>query len=350
MEGRGAFGSVGFRQREIAANFQLPHCYDAAVLALSWERRRSAAIRSIAAGCLGELTCLMFRPRSDAIASLKAQHADELRAMGFNLRSVELGQSTSVEENFEKIERWLRDLYISRRRPLKLLLDITCVPKAYILFILGLGFAHEYTARLDCLYAGGLYNLDADTKEVPRTVAARRSLISEGEWRSHLIPFLTSTDFMPCVKDVVASIGGEISHSLAFIEKFEPGQMKLLFIKETAPGPDTAYPPGEMAALRSMLEAPNSQRTDVPLGDVLDTAEQALAFCRESKCTAVSALAIGAKSHALGLGLAAIAEPKLEVICRAPSGYKPLDVAPSGKVWFYEIEDRFEPTAFLQSR
>ena len=41
-------------------------------------------------------------------------------------------------------------------------MDITCIPKTYILYLLGLGFTEEVVARLDCLYAPGTYDLMAD--------------------------------------------------------------------------------------------------------------------------------------------------------------------------------------------
>jgi hypothetical protein len=55
----------------------------------------------------------------------------------------------------------------------------------------------------------------------------------------------------------------------------------------------------------------------------------------------------GGKPHALGLGVAALAVPAMEVICRVPKRYKALDVRPSGSVLIYEIEDRFEPEAYF---
>ena len=61
----------------------------------------------------------------------------------------------------------------------------------------------------------------------------------------------------------------------------------------------------------------------------------------------VTGIALGSKPHALALGLAALSEDNMEVVCRIPKAYKPLDVQPTGELAFYEIEDRFEPAAYI---
>ena len=58
-------------------------------------------------------------------------------------------------------------------------------------------------------------------------------------------------------------------------------------------------------------------------------------------------MAIGSKPHALLLGVAALADPRTEVVCRTPASYRPVDVAAIGHVMLDEIEDRFDPVSYI---
>ncbi len=142
-------------------------------------------------------------------------------------------------------------------------------------------------------------------------------------------------------------MGGEIGLSLPFIEKYEPAKIGLILINESLVQTPEKLIASEEAALRELLSEPNVDRKNVGLCDVLMLVREAVRFCKDSKADAVSAIALGAKPHALALGIAALSQENLEVVCRIPRRYRPLNVAPTGELAFYEIEDRFEPVAYL---
>ena len=108
----------------------------------------------------------------------------------------ELDSSTEAEKNFASIKAWLQDLYAKAQRPLSVLIDITCIPKTYVLYIIGLGFSDELIARVDCLYTPGKYDLVSGNTGVAPSLTGPRSLLSEGEWLSRQIPYLEASEYI----------------------------------------------------------------------------------------------------------------------------------------------------------
>lgn len=254
--------------------------------------------------------------------------------------------STEFAKNACRIESFIQDVSVKAGRPLKVFLDITCVPKSYLLFLLGLGFSCNYFSRLDCVYSEGAYAL-VDLSGEPAGGEKARGLISEGEWESLQVPYLGAERAIPSARDLFVTMGGEIGLSLPFIEKYEPTKLGLVLIKESLTQTPEKLLPSERAALNELLAEPNVLRKDVGLCDVIALTREAIAFCAESQVDAVSGIALGAKPHALALGIAALSQENLEIVCRIPKRYRPLDVASTGDLAFYQIEDRFEPGAYL---
>jgi len=143
------------------------------------------------------------------------------------------------------------------------------------------------------------------------------------------------------------SLGGEIGLALPFIEKYEPRRLGLMVISESEVQNPEKLPQSEQYALNELQAEPNVERTNIPLCDVAGLSRYAADFCRSSAADAITALAIGSKTHALALGIAAFSQPRMEVICRIPKKYTMLDVESNGSVVGFEIEDRFEPNAYL---
>ena len=70
----------------------------------------------------------------------------------------------------------------------------------------------------------------------------------------------------------------------------------------------------------------NVERVNLSLSDVIGTVKYSIDFCKQSSADTITALAIGSKTHALALGIAALSQPRMEVICRIPTRYTTLDV------------------------
>lgn len=341
-----AIGTLTVRQTELTSSEPGLRQYDLVLAALSWEERASATLAYLERAAT-EINLLKFQSISEEVEERKKSQFKRFESCAASVRLRELQRSTKAEENFASIESWIRDQYQRLGRPLKVLMDITCIPKNYILFIVGLAFTRDYFARCDCIYAAGLYDLTHDDRSGELLATGPRSIVSVGEWRSQQVPYLSGENYLPSVRDLFVTLGGEIGLSLPFIERVEPKRLKAVFIDEAAPKDGRPMLDSERSALTALLSEPNVERVDISLGDVVATAKAAIEFCRAAEGGAVTAMAIGCKPHALALGIVALSEKNLEIICRTPTSYKAIDVKASGKIYLYEITDRFDPFSYI---
>jgi hypothetical protein len=120
-----------------------------------------------------------------------------------------------------------------------------------------------------------------------------------------------------------------------------------MFIAETAPRPDLPMLKSEKSALDDLMNEPNAERIDVGLGDVIRAARVATEFAKAAGSAGVIGMAIGSKTHALGLGIASLSAANMEIICRTPASYRPINVRSTGKHYVYEIQDRFDPCSYF---
>lgn len=339
-------GDLLFRQRELAPDAKLERCYDIIIAGLSWEDRATFGLLRFASPS-ADVTLLKFKSRSTFVEEAKARQLSIFRSVLGNVSVKEMAPSIDTQNNFHALKAWLQDLYIAVNRPLSILMDVTCIPKTYVLYLIGLGFVEEFVARMDFLYAPGVYDLMAGDGVGSPSLAGPRSLLSEGEWFSRQIPYLEASDYIANDCDILVTLGGELGLTLPFIERYEPRRLDLVFINETAPGSEHPMLASERLAYEELLREPNAKRTDLPLCDAIAVASHALQFADGSTARGITGMAIGSKPHAIGLGLAALARTNMEVVCRTPAAYRPINVAASGKLMLYEIEDRFDPASYM---
>lgn len=343
-----AIGALTIRQQDLTAAWTPPRNYDLRITALSWESRATAATACLT-GDLPDFSVIKFQSRSPEIEAKKLHTFATIQQLGSIKETLELDPSTATQDNFGKLEVWIREKYVAAGRPLRILIDITCIPKSYLLFLVGLGFTRDYFACFDCVYAAGRYELDKDAAPITGApaIGGPRALVSLGDWRSTLIPYLTAAQYLPGSSDLFVAMGGEFGLSLPFIERVEPGRLDLVFIAETAPSDDRPMLASERSALQGLISAPNATREDLSLHDVIGVAKRAVAFSRAGPSVTTTAMALGSKPHALALAIASLSEAKMNVITRVPGAYTAIDVKPTGRMVFVQIEDRFDPWSYI---
>lgn len=343
-----AIGDFVIRQRKLEEMEVLRRSYDIVVAGLSWESRGPIALATL--GAVGApLTLLKFKSRSEEVEAAKVGQLESFRLLQPDLRVKGLEASTDAEKNFAIIKAWLQDIYAKAERPLSILLDITCIPKTYVLYLIGLGFSDELIARMDCLYTPGKYDLVSASSGVPPALTGPRSLFSEGDWHSRQIPYLEASEYIANDADLLVTLGGEIGLSLPFIERFEPRRLSLVCIAETSPRRDGPMLGSERMAYQELLREPNAVPVDIELCDAVGVARHAATFVESTIARGTTMMAIGSKPHAIGIALAALADSRVEVVCRTPASYRAVDVQPSAAPMLYEIEDRFDPLSYLVS-
>lgn len=334
-----ALGRFSLVQGKAATKAQLSE-YDLVIVAISWESRTAAALSAVG-GTDIETLMLRFESTKEAVANKKNENQKLLEGLCPNHKILQLGRSTAFDINITEIELQIRDRFSIRKRPLRVLVDISCIPKSYLSFLCGLGFSNDYICRFDCLYSEGKYDMIG----VPGP-GGPRSIMSEGEWTSLQIPYLEANEVFAVERDLIVILGGEIGLSLPFIERYEPTRLSIVFIKD---GIDLSVLSGsEKVAYDELTSEPHLIRTDLEISDIIGVVKHVRDFCTESFPRQVTGLAIGSKAQSLGLALASLDLENLEVVCRIPSAYVDLDVLPSGRVFFFGIEDRFEPLSYIR--
>ncbi|MBP2274722.1 hypothetical protein D9M73_72630 [compost metagenome] len=343
-----AIGPLAVRQSIIDASWRPERKYDLFFTALSWETRGTTFLEQ-SAEHLPPVTILRFASSDQKIDDAKDACLAKVRAQGEISEIVRLQTSTSLLDNYKIIEALLRDRASKTARPLRVLVDISCIPKAYVMFFVGAGFSRDYLAVMDCVYVAGTYDhTDADVAK-STSANGNRTLVSAGDWRPELIPYLKAAELMPASNDLLVALGGELGMARSFMDRIEPDRTMLIFIAEDAPGPERDMVPSERIAFKHLVSDTQSQTREISLGDVIGVAEQAISFVRSSNCGGVSGMALGAKSHALALAIASLSESRLEVVVRVPTSYKGLDVRPSGPIHLFELSDRFEPCSYIET-
>lgn len=111
---------------------------------------------------------------------------------------------------------------------------------------------------------------------------------------------------------MLVTIGGEVGLTVPFIEKYEPSRLQIVGIEHSF---------GEQEQLNELLKEPNVSQIKFDVCDALGVAGYAADFSRSSQEDIVTALAVGSKPHALGLGIAALGSKNMEIVCRVPKRY-----------------------------
>ncbi|MET3926367.1 hypothetical protein [Devosia sp. 2618] len=335
MKPDASIGALHVTQGELT-NDALLKKYDLGVAAISWESRTVTALPFMA-GRSEETVMLRFASTDKSVDDLKdVMQSDADKILGsYSLHSLE--RSTVWNENVADLDRLVSEAVRRAGRPISVLLDMSCLPKRYSLLLLGRGFRQEHVARMDILYA------EAERYEMTRLKhSGAVNIVSEGASTTVQVPYFEGDNYTPDKRDLFISLGGELTNAVPIVERFEASDLRLYSVEDTQARVPSAQFEGEAPIRQRLSEMPNAYNMTFALGDVLGLAEDVL----RTKQLPTTCLAIGPKTHALAFGLAALADDSIQLVCRSPGRYLANDAIPSGKIFLYQIQDRFEPRAY----
>lgn len=331
-------GALTVHQGILAVDSHLKAEYDLIITTVSWESRGLTPFQQFV-GRSNNIVLLRFASTDPGVISAKdATHDAMASQLSSGFRIVQLESSVDWDANLPILDRMLGEEAARVGRPLRMLVDMTCLPKRYLLFMLGKAFREELASSLEFVYA------EADVyKEVPGA-AATSGYVSEGEWKSVQVPYFEPSEFAPTRSDLFISLGAEITNAMPYVERFEPDELRLYTALET-PVRLPMFEHGPEHPMKVHLEnSPNAYKMGFPLIDAIGVAQDILRAQKRS----TTCFAIGPKTHALALGIAALANDAIQVVCRLPGRYLANDVTASGRIFHYRIEDRFDPRSYLE--
>lgn len=334
-----AIGTLSISETILQDHNILRNQYDLVIGAVSWESRCHAC-SPLLSGRGDEVLIIHFASSDTEMRGRKSAHRATIEAAIANCRFLDLERSAQFTDNSETLEREIFAVVRRRGRALRVLMDMTCIPKRYLLFLLGLGFRRELFTSIDLVYA------EAEKYEMsvaPVDAAGRAlGLISEGEWTTSQIPYLESEDYVPDRRNLYISVGAELTQASPIVDRFEPNGLILYHITEGHRRLPSSVIDRERPALQQLRAFPGVRQEQFELHEV---AAVALSVLR-NRSAGTTCFAIGPKTHAVAFAIAALADDQIQVVCRTPTTYVVNEVKASGTTYFYRINDRFDPASF----
>lgn len=308
---------------------------DLLILTSSWERR-SVEISRINHGQYARAAVLMFA--EEGTSGRRAEH-DALLTRLANEHAfgvIDLGRyPTSAVDSWRNA---ITDLVMATRksigRPLDIVADVSCLPKYYMLTLMGFCLSSGSVRSLKLLYAEGRYAPpDGNTSLAPDHA------FTHGAWRSLPVPFLEG-HWSPDKKvEIVASIGFETFQARKLIRLYEAERHTLItpFPGFTAEYGDQSE--REAKALANNLDLDEREIVRCPAGEALAAASIVVDVLDRGGRYKNVGLCLGTKPHAIGLGMAALIRPDFTLVCRLPDRYVETETPASGFIWTYELRD-----------
>jgi hypothetical protein len=259
------------------------------------------------------------RPEHDAALSrFAADHA---------VKMVDLARRpTSAVDNWRDM---ITSLVLSARqelgRALDVVVDVSCLPKYYMLTLLGFCLSSGSVRSLKFFYAEGRYApSDGNASLAPQHA------FTDGSWRSLQVPFLEGRWSPDKKVEILASIGFETFQARKLIRLYEAERHTLI-----TPYPGFSAEYGEQSereakSLANNLDLQEQEILRCPAGDAAAVALQVVELLDRGGRYKEVGLCMGTKPHALGLGLAALVRPDFTLVCRMPDRYVETETPPTG--------------------
>lgn len=334
-----AIGTLSISQTILKDYGILRDQYDLVIAAVSWESR-CCACSPLLSGRSDESLIVQFASSDAEMESRKNSNRATIEGSIANCRILSLDRSAQFTDNAEKLEQEIFRVARKKGHALRVLMDMTCIPKRYLLFMLGLGFRRELFTSIDLVYAEAeKYEMRAAQIDV---AGKPLGLISEGEWTTSQIPYLESDNYVPDRRNLYISVGAELTQASPIVDRFEPNRLVLYHITEGHRRLPPSVIDRERPALQQLAAFPGVRHEQFELHEIAAVALSVL----QNRSSGTTCFAIGPKTHAVAFAIAALADDQIQVVCRTPTTYVVNEVKASGKTYFYRINDRFDPASF----
>ena len=336
-----SIGSVTSVHKSHANDISLKD-YDLVLATATWETRGELFFTKFTKSSLkkSNVSIFYFRSMNGDTTKRKEKFLEFLESkLGKKPRIWELDRSIDVDSNFAKIKSRISDLRKSLKRPVNILCDISCLPKSYILYLIGLSFNGEFGSRLTLFYA------EAEKYEMKKgkRFSSRSNLMSSGDWQLVLIPYFEPDDLITEGSELLLSLGAEIKACIAMIERIEPKSLRVSTISHFTEKIPKNVAKREVPFLKSIAQNYGANISEFEL-----CAVHPLTRWIDLNCNSTTqSLIIGPKLHAVGIAIAALSKSNVQINCRIPNSYSLTNVAPSGEIHTVDIIDRFDPRNYM---
>lgn len=327
------------------ADMVLPSC-DLYIGVASWEERCLEITKANAQGAdNGILVCF----RKDGGTGKRREHFNSLKTWmnGFckDVNIIDHSSSTDYEVAYQLIADCIMEVYNKVGRPMRVVLDASCCPKSYMLFLFGFGVRRGLFSALSIFYAEGRYKtVSSKNSTGPQKESAASYHFTEGDWDSIQVPYFEGELGPERRRLSVVSLGFEAAQARKFLKRYESDEFRVIL---PYPGFQESY--SEISKqqadyLKVSYGLDDNQLIQIAAGSVIDAATYLINNFRGLVGTQeIMFFCLGPKTHAISMGIVGIIMPEIPVICRIPQKYVETEASGNGYGWLYTIEDNSIP-------
>jgi hypothetical protein len=284
--------------------------------------------------------CILLTFTGNHDQSLSATNESELisyyRAKNASIDRIS-GDALDIDAMWPRIWASIQECYSEKRRPLRVLIDLSTCPRIYSLASLAGLLRVGMARRLTVFYAEGRYD------------ATKHPTLSDypfhvGHWKAVPIPFLEGIADPGKKSHFVVSVGFEGTRTARVLAKEDPDRVSLLFPK---PGVKAKYVREAEERNRRLVEEyriPKDEIVNARAGDAVEAWRKLTAAAIERPETEeVAYLCCGTKPHSLAMALRAICLQYPIVLYNLPEGPSFVDVYATGVYRRFDITDLSAP-------
>jgi hypothetical protein len=312
---------------------QLRESFDLALFSPSWDQRSLCSLDA----SISIDYALMFQFTATDELGLQTAHSEKTVAFlqkTASLREILTIDALRLRESWDTL--WGRVIAYAdtKKRPLKIFVDLTTCPRYYSLGLIAGCFQLGIAEKITVFYSEGIYSRPGGSVTVDYP-------FSFGHWKTVPVPFLQGVIKPGRDRHFLVSVGFEGSKTARVLTKADPDHVSLLFPN---PGVKKGYAAETLRQNARIITDYRISKRDIIKTSAADAiaawkslSEAGVASCLHEE---LSYLSCGTKPHALAMSLRAMCLRHPAVLYNLPERHNFVDVVPNGQHWRFDITDK----------
>ena len=266
-------------------------------------------------------------------------HTNKLSTVCTTLVDFERVSITNFYGVFAELRRVISLAAEALGRPITLSVDASCLPKHYLLFIVGYCFANTLIKEIRLFYAEADYSYEAKPSD-GSVDGAKTYRVSVGEWTPIVIPYLEGDLVLESRSRIIALLGFEALQARSFIRSYQADQYAAVLASSSSRQRYADLVAKDGVALAHDLDIPENNIYKVEPSSAVEVASLLSSELRSQPMLQDTIICLGTKPHAIGAAFHAIASESATLVCRVPTAYVASSTVPNGRSWLFTIRDQ----------
>ncbi len=271
--------------------------------------------------------------RKEEYAESLQVHMSRLSGSSLNINSLPIGDTLSWFQQFESV---LTQVARNCGRAISVVIDGSCLPKHYLLFLLGFGIDQGITSSISIFYTEGIYKMTPQVSVLAGTIYS----FSSGAWKSLIIPYFEGQLSLEDRTRVVVSLGFEGLQSRNFLRSYQADKYAVIVPSSDREPEYDVVAEQESKAFLFETSTEHSAIIRANASSVVETLNRLEADDHKLRRYHDLLITLGSKPHALALGVHALLYRDKSLICRVPDSYLENETSSNGISWIYQIKDK----------